>query len=59
MNEFYINEEVGEKAVRDGIIEDCDVNVNFDFDDFLRPSIVGLSKASTTAAVRSQGGLNV
>lgn len=48
VNDFFVGDEVGEKAVKDGIIEDCPVTVSFDFDDYMRPTIVGLTKVSTT-----------
>ena len=47
--DFFIPEELGEKLVKDNLIEDVLVNVTFDFDDYLRPSITGISRASTSS----------
>lgn len=55
INALYIDQAVGEKAVREGIIEDCDVNINFDFDDYMRPTISEITKA----AVSSKGQVTV
>lgn len=45
---FYLDQKVGEKAVKDGIIVDCPVKVTLDFDDYMRPVIVDLSKLLLT-----------
>ena len=56
VRDFYLSEEVGEKLVKDGILEDCPVNVSFGFDEYMRPSIAGLTKATATSA---KGGATV
>ncbi len=58
VNDFYLSEDVGEKAVNDGIIEDCPVTVDFDLDDYMRPSISKLTKvtSSSVTATKGQGG---
>lgn len=45
--DYFLSNEVGEKMVKEGLIEDVMVNVSFDFDDFLRPTIVSVVKATT------------
>ena len=45
---FFLSEEVGDKAVKDGLTEDCPVNVTLGFDDYMRPSIVALTKSPST-----------
>ena len=53
--EFFLSEEVGEKAVKDGLVEDCPVNVTFDFNDYMKPVIVSISKALVAT---TKGGTN-
>ena len=47
--EFFLPEEVGEKAVKEGITEDCHVNVTFDFDDYMKPVVAGITKVTSTS----------
>lgn len=47
--DFFISEELGEKMIKDNLIEDTPVTVTFGFDDYLRPSITGISRASTNS----------
>lgn len=48
--EFFLDPKVGEKMVREGIIEDVPVKVSFGLDDYLRPSIVDISRADEVTA---------
>lgn len=53
VNDFYLSQEVGEKAVRDGIVEDCNVNVSLHFDDYMRPEICDITKATGSSGAKS------
>ena len=44
--EFFLPEDVGERCVREGLIEDVLVNVEFEFDEFMHPMISNIIKAS-------------
>ncbi len=48
--EYFLSTEVGEKMVRDGLIEDVNVRVTFDFDEYLRPAIVSVTKAANASS---------
>lgn len=54
VDNFYLDDSVAEKAVQDGIVEDCAVNVTFDLDEFMRPVISSLTKVSTTGSSKAQ-----
>lgn len=51
--EYFLSEEVGEKMVREGLIEDIMVRVSFGFDDYLRPAIVSVTKAANSSASKA------
>lgn len=48
-NDFFIDADVGERMINDGIVEDVVVNVEMGFDDYLRPSVTNVTKASGNA----------
>ena len=50
VSDFFLNEDVGEKAIRDGSIEDCPVTVNFGFDDYMRPAIIGFARVGSVVS---------
>ena len=54
VNDFYLDPSVGEKAIRDGIVEDCAITVGFDFDDYMRPTITELAKVSGSTGSKAQ-----
>lgn len=43
IQDFWLTEEVGRSAIKSGLIEDCDVVVECDLDQYLRPSISKIS----------------
>lgn len=45
--DMYLPEKVGKSAIEAGLIEDVDVMVDLDFDDYFRPTISSMSKASS------------
>lgn len=44
--ELFLDEKVGSEAVAAGLIEDVDVTVELDFDDFFRPAIKSMKRAT-------------
>ena len=46
--DFFLPEEVGEKLIKDKLIEDVDVDVTLGFDNYLRPTITGMSRVSSS-----------
>ena len=52
--QFYIPSEVGEKMVREGIVEDVPVVVSFGLDDFMRPAVQSVSRASGMQIKKSE-----
>ena len=47
VRDFFLSPEVGEKAVKDGMLEDCAVKVQLGFDNYMRPNIIGLEKVAS------------
>ena len=46
-SDFFLPKEVGEKMEADNLMEDADIKVDLAFDDYLRPTIVGITRATT------------
>lgn len=55
--EMYLPEKVGRDAIDAGLEEDVDVFVDVDFDDYFRPTITSMTKASSKPT--SQASLGV
>lgn len=54
VQDYFLPESVGEAAIKNGLIEDVDVNVDFGFDDYMRIGITSITKATTT---KTTGGI--
>ena len=49
VNDFFLSETAGKEAIKQNLIEDVDVELDFDFDDFLHICIAHIRKASTSS----------
>lgn len=48
--DFYLAEELGERLVRENIIENVPVNVAFGFNNYLNPVITGITRQGVSNA---------
>ena len=48
--EEFLNAKIGEKMIAEGLVEDAPVNVELGYDEYLRPVVVNVTKATNRSA---------